>query len=134
MPGKANRTTARTPKLTFFCVGLTVSDRQRSVTWYTEKLGLDLVQDMGHWVTVGRRGGSGLIHLCQTSEVGIPEVPEAGIAGIELKFPGEFRAGCAALKARGVTFAEPPTKRSWGWSARVVDPDGNELTLMPSSQ
>jgi catechol 2,3-dioxygenase-like lactoylglutathione lyase family enzyme len=122
------------PRMEFFCVGLTVSDRRRSVAWYTEKLGLEVVQDMGHWVTVGRKGGSGLIHLCETTEVGIPERPEPGLAGIELKFPGDFRAGCAALRANGVTFAERPTKRSWGWSARVVDPDGNELTLMPSNQ
>lgn len=87
----------RIPKVKLFLIGLAVSDRQRSVTWYTEKLGLAVVQDLGHWVTVGRKAGSGLIHLCQTSEVGIPEKPEAGIAGIELKFPGDFRADCAAL-------------------------------------
>jgi catechol 2,3-dioxygenase-like lactoylglutathione lyase family enzyme len=131
-PKKA--TASRIPKLTFFCVGLVVSDRKKSVTWYTQKLGLELVQDMGHWVTVGRAGGSGLIHLCQTSEVGIPEVPEPGIAGIELKFPGDFRAGCAALRANGVKFSTPPTKEAWGWYASVVDPDGNQITLMPEDQ
>jgi catechol 2,3-dioxygenase-like lactoylglutathione lyase family enzyme len=134
MPPRKSKASPRIPKLNFFCVGLVVSDRTRSVAWYTQQLGLDLIQDMGHWVTVGRKGGAGLIHLCQTSEVGIPEVPEPGIAGIELKFPGNFKIGCAALEANGVTFAERPTKRSWGWSARVVDPDGNELTLMPASQ
>ncbi|MGP8072309.1 MAG: VOC family protein [Thermoplasmata archaeon] len=134
MAAKKSRKSPRVPKLDFFCIGLVVSDRKKSVAWYTEKLGLDLVQDLGHWVTVGRKGGSGLIHLCQTSEVGIPEVPEPGIAGIELKFPGNFEAGCASLKAHGVRFSTPPTKRPWGWYAGVVDPDGNQLTLMPADQ
>jgi catechol 2,3-dioxygenase-like lactoylglutathione lyase family enzyme len=124
----------RIPKLTLFCVGLVVSNRKKSVAWYTQKLGLELVQDMGHWVTVGQKGGSGLIHLCQTSEVGIPEVPEPGVAGIELKFPGDFEAGCAALRAHGVKFSTPPKKEAWGWYAGVVDPDGNQLTLMPANQ
>jgi catechol 2,3-dioxygenase-like lactoylglutathione lyase family enzyme len=134
MTVKKSTKAPRIPKLNFFCIGLVVSDRVRSVEWYTQKLGLDLVQDMGHWVTVGRRGGSGLIHLCQTSEVGIPEVPEPGNAGIELKFPGDFKAGCAALKANGVKFSHPPRKEKWGWWAGVVDPDENRLTLMPASQ
>ena len=124
----------RIPKVPFFCVGLVVADRQKSVVWYTQKLGLDVVQDLGHWVTVGRKGGSGLIHLCQTSEVGISAAPEPGNAGIELKFPGDFRSGCAALKANGVKFSHRPTKEVWGWWAGVVDPDGNRLTLMPASQ
>ncbi len=134
MPRSKKPRSPRIPKVAFFSTTLVVADRRRSVAWYTETLGLDLVQDMGHWVTVGRKGGGGLIHLCETSEVGIPERPEPGIAGIELKFPGDFRAGCAALKARGVRFASPPTKRPWGWFAGIVDPDGHQLTIMPASQ
>jgi catechol 2,3-dioxygenase-like lactoylglutathione lyase family enzyme len=134
MTAKKGSKTVRIPKLKMFSTTVVVADRKRSVAWYTDRLGLDLVQDMGHWVTVGRKGGSGLIHLCQTSEVGIPEAPEPGNAGIELKFPGDFRAGCAKLKANGVKFSHPPHKEAWGWWAGVEDPDGNRLTLMPSSQ
>jgi catechol 2,3-dioxygenase-like lactoylglutathione lyase family enzyme len=134
MTAKKSAKSRRIPKLTLFSTTVVVADRTKSVAWYTEKLGLDLVQDMGHWVTVGRKGGSGLIHLCETAEVGIPEAPEPGNAGIELKFPGDFRAGCARLKANGVKFSHPPTKRPWGWFASVVDPDGNQLTIMPASQ
>ena len=95
---------------------------------------LDIVQDMGHWVTVGRMGQNGLIHLCQTSEIGIPERPEPGLAGIELNLPGDFQVGCAALEANGVKFRKHPTKESWGRWAGILDPDGNELTLMPENQ
>lgn len=126
---------ARTlPKAMFFSVAVVVSDRRKSVEWYTKNLGLDLVQDLGHWVTVGRKGRPGLIHLCQTSEIGMPDRPEPGLTGIELNLPGDFRAACAALEANGVKFRKGPTKESWGWWAGVLDPDGNEITLMPADQ
>lgn len=122
------------PKAVFFSVAVVVSDRKKSVAWYTTKLGLDLVQDLGHWVTVGRKDLPGLIHLCQTSEIGLEERPEPGLTGIELNLPGDFEAACAALKANGVAFRKGPTKESWGWWAGVLDPDGNEITFMPTEQ
>jgi catechol 2,3-dioxygenase-like lactoylglutathione lyase family enzyme len=122
------------PTATFFSVAIVVSDRKKSVEWYTRNLGLDLVQDMGHWVTVGRKGIPGLIHLCQTSEVGIADGPEPGLTGIELKLPGDFQAACAALAANGVKFRKGPVKSAFGWWAGILDPDGNELTLMPADQ
>jgi catechol 2,3-dioxygenase-like lactoylglutathione lyase family enzyme len=122
------------PKAMVFSVAVVVSDRSRSVKWYTEKLGLDLVQDLGHWVTVGRRGTGGLLHLCQWSEFDKSAVPETGNLGINLHVPGDFEGACAAYLANGVEFARPPTKESWGWWARVRDPDGVEITLMPADQ
>lgn len=122
------------PRATVFSVAVVVSDRKRSVEWYTRKLGLDVIQEMGHWVTVGRRGEGGLLHLCQWSEFEPGAVPETGNLGINLHLPGDFEAACEALKSRGVEFARPPTKESWGWWARVRDPDGVELTLTPADQ
>lgn len=133
MPAAHSKPVSRLPRARFFSVAVVVSDRKRSVDWYTQNLGLDLVQDMGHWVTVGRADGSGLIHLCQTSEIGLDERPEPGLTGIELNLPGDFRAACAALEANGVKFRKGPTKEAWGWWAGVLDPDGNELTLMPET-
>lgn len=122
------------PKATVFSVAVVVSDRARSVRWYTEKLGLDLVQNMGHWVTVGRKGEGGLLHLCQWSEFDCSAVPEKGNLGINLHVPGDFEAACAALRENGIEFARPPIKEAWGWWARIRDPDGVEITLMPSGQ
>lgn len=132
MPSPEPPKAGAVPKATFFSVAVVVSDRKRSVEWYTRNLGLDLVQDMGHWVTVGRKGLPGLIHLCQTSEVGLPDRPEPGLTGIELNLPGDFPAACAALEANGVKFRKGATKAEWGWWAGVLDPDGNEITLMPA--
>jgi catechol 2,3-dioxygenase-like lactoylglutathione lyase family enzyme len=132
VPAKSASSASPLPRAEFFSVAVVVADRPRSVEWYTKRLGLDLVQDLEHWVTVGRKGRPGLIHLCQTSEVGMSERPEPGLSGIELKLPGDFRAACAALAANGVTFRQGPTQEEWGWWAGVIDPDGNEITLVPA--
>jgi catechol 2,3-dioxygenase-like lactoylglutathione lyase family enzyme len=108
-----------------------VSDRARSVEWYTRRLGLDLLEDSGHWVTVGRSGVNGAIHLCQSSD--LPDLAlEPGDTGIDLKLPGRFESACAALRAKGVRFSRRPTVRPWGRYAKVVDPDGNEFRLTPA--
>jgi catechol 2,3-dioxygenase-like lactoylglutathione lyase family enzyme len=107
-----------------------VSDRARSVEWYTNALGLDLVESDGHWVTVGTRRLNGTLHLCQYSD--LPDLAlEPGETGIDLRLAGDFRAECARLATRGVRFAVPPTKRPWGWYAKVEDPDGNRIRLTP---
>ena len=108
-----------------------VSDRARSIDWYTRGLGLQLIDSEGHWVTVGQRGTNGVIHLCRASD--LPDLAlEPGETGIDLQLPGEFEVVCRVLAGRGVTFSRAPTRRPWGWYAKVVDPDGNELRLTPA--
>ncbi len=122
---------AKLPKIEFSSVAVVVSDRKRSVEWYTRTLGLEVIRSNEHWVTVGRKGKAGALHLCQTSEFD-PSIPlEKGNTGIALTVPGDFAAGCAALAANGVRFAQPPTKEEWGSYATIEDPDGNEITLHP---
>ena len=131
MPNRASP--PKVPKATFSSVAVVVSDKQRSLAWYTTKFGLDLIDRADHWVTVGRRGRPGVLHLCQTSDYD-PSVPaEKGNTGICFHLPGDFEKACAALAANGVTFSSPPTKEEWGWGAVVADPDGNEIYLSPGS-
>jgi len=119
------------PAPRFSSVAVVVADRQRSVAWYTQKFGLERVADDGHWQTVGKKGGTALLHLCQVSEFD-PKAPlEPGNSGIAFTLPGDFVKACAALEARGVKFSSPPTKYDWGWGATVRDPDGNEIYLAP---
>jgi predicted enzyme related to lactoylglutathione lyase len=129
---KGHSPKAGIPRVTIFAATVIVADRGRSVEYYTSNLGLDVVQDLGHWVTVGRKGSNGLIHLCQGSEIGFPLEP--GNVGITIHVPGDFVKSCAALEKNGVKFVRPPKKESWGWWARITDPDGNELTLNPAEQ
>jgi catechol 2,3-dioxygenase-like lactoylglutathione lyase family enzyme len=127
-PRKAAR---RLPKTTFHSVAVLVSDIERSLAWYTKTFGLEVLEQSGEWVTVGRKGHGGALHLCTITEFDPDFSLEPGESGIQFDVPGDFRHACATLKANGVRFVTPPTKRPWGWYARVADPDGNELRLNP---
>jgi catechol 2,3-dioxygenase-like lactoylglutathione lyase family enzyme len=127
MPAKSK--SARLPKSTFSSVAVVVSDRKKSLEWYTKTLGLDAVTRMDHWVTVGRKSHERVLQLCPTSEYD-PSIPlEQGNTGINLHIPGDFFRACVALKANGVKFSSRPKKEEWGSYAAVEDPDGNEITL-----
>ena len=123
---------ARAPSPYFASVAVVVSDRRKALEWYTERLGLDLISSDEHWVTVGRKGRDGVLHLCQTTEYDPKGELEPGNTGIMLRLPGkDFPAGCEAIRARGVAFAHEPEHADWGWWASIRDPDGNELSLVP---
>lgn len=124
-----NPETNQHPDLYFFATTIMVSNRQQSVKWYTEKLGFEVIQDLGHWVTVGHKGVNGLLHLCQGSEIGEDLSP--GNQGITFHVRGDFAKHVAELKRSGVTLDAPVTKRPWGMFARIADPDGNVITLNP---
>ncbi|MGP8078711.1 MAG: VOC family protein [Thermoplasmata archaeon] len=134
MPPKRSRPSspAPAPAPYFASIAVVVSDRRRAQEWYTKKLGLDLIDSEDHWVTVGRTGKDGVLHLCQTTEFDASGTLEPGNSGIQLRLPGkDFEESCQALKGRGVEFAREPEKAEWGWWAVVRDPDGNEHMLAP---
>jgi len=129
MPGKKDSRSPARPDLYLFATTIMVSDRKRSVDWYTGKLGFEVIQDLGHWVTVGHAGSTGLLHLCQGSEIGEDLSP--GNQGITFHVRGDFEKKVAQLRRKGVRLDAPVTKRSWGMYARIMDPDGNVITLNP---
>jgi len=129
MPAKDKTESHGPPDLYFFATTIMVSDRNRSVDWYTSKLGFVVIQDMGHWVTVGHKGMNGLIHLCQGSEINEDLSP--GNQGITFHVRGDFEKAVAELERKGVRLDAPVTKRPWGMYARIADPDGNVITLNP---
>lgn len=134
MPAKKSKTPNKPqpPRPHFASVAVVVSDAKQALQWYTSNLGLDVIDQDDHWITVGTKGRAGVLHLCQPSQ-GDPRTQlEPGNSGILLLLGTKsFEKDCAALKARGVEFAEEPTKTSWGTYAVVRDPDGNEHMLMP---
>ena len=134
MAAKPSNKSSAGPPPYFASVAVVVSDTRKARDWYASKLGLDVIDDGDHWITVGRKGKGGKLHLCLVSEAGPGQSLEPGNSGILLALPGkDFRAGCAALKARGVEFAVEPTTESWGTYAMIRDPDGNEHCLMPDA-
>ena len=124
---------AKTSRPVFASIALVVSDRKKAVEWYTEKLGLDLTTSEDHWITVGRKGHEGEIHLSRNLDYD----PKGELEPREFWRHAPARRGfwtsCAALKSNGVTFFVGPVKESWGWYAGVRDPDGNELWLAPEA-
>jgi len=129
MAPKTPKASTVTPR--FMSVAVVVADRKKAVEWYTQKFGLERVADSDHWQTVGAKGGSGVLHLCQVSEFDPKATLEPGNSGIAFTLPGDFVKSCAALEARGVEFVSPPTKYDWSWGATVRDLDGNEIYLAP---
>ena len=113
-------------------VAVVVQSREAAKRWYTEKLGLTILTDMGHWVTVGRKDDGGAIHLCQVDEAPPGTSLEPGNSGILLVVPGTIQQAYRVLSRRGVEFEGPPEERPWGWDATIRDPDGNTMLLMPS--
>lgn len=113
-------------------VAVVVTSREAAKRWYTEKLGLTILTDMGHWVTVGRKDEGGAIHLCQLDEAPPGTTMEPGNSGILLVVPGTLQHAYDVLRRRGVEFEGPPEERPGGWDATIRDPDGNALVLMPS--
>ena len=114
-------------------VPIVVSDREASKKWYTEKLGLVLIDNQDHWVTVGGKDEGTVLHLCQASENMPKPIPmEPGPSGIVIAIPGDFLAECQKLKERGVEFSHPPENAPWGWYATIRNPDGNEHYLAPA--
>jgi catechol 2,3-dioxygenase-like lactoylglutathione lyase family enzyme len=127
----AKKPPRRLPRATFHSVAVIVADVERSLAWYTRNFGLDVIEQDGEWVTVGRKGRDGTLHLCTIPEFDRSFSLEPGESGIQFDLPGDFRSSCAALQANGVRFVKPPTKRPWGWYAKIADPDGNEIRLNP---
>jgi catechol 2,3-dioxygenase-like lactoylglutathione lyase family enzyme len=66
-PMPAKGASAPRPRPSFHSVAVVVSNRRASLEWYTKNFGLDVVQQVagqdGHWVTVGRKGHDGTLHL-----------------------------------------------------------------------
>ena len=111
-------------------VGVPVSNQDTALKFWTEAVGMKVVTDQPfnekqRWIELKIPG----------AETGLaPFTPE----GHEDRI-GEFQsisfwcddvfATAAALKQKGVVFAQDPKKEQWGTSAIFKDPDGNMYVL-----
>ena len=122
-------------------VSVFVSDQDRALGFYVDKLGLEKRRDdpMGpgapRWIEVAPPGSQTGIVLYQPTE-GMPgastyEHARASIGTFTTfilnveDMNGTYRE----LSARGVEFPDPPAQQGWGWWATVKDPDGNVIGL-----
>ena len=109
---------------------ISVSDQDRALAFYTEKLGFRILTDqqMGgtqRWIELSIPGAeTGLVLFT-------PEGHENRIGtftGISLVCDDVQRT-YDELSARGVEFKGPPAKQAWGAFVIMKDPDGNEFVL-----
>jgi len=124
-------------------VSIFVLDQDRAVSFYTQKLGLQIRSDskMGdfRWVTVAPKNQPDM------ELVLLPIVPGPMLDAADAKqfrelvskgvfCPGVFetddvRADYEELKKKGVEFKSPPTERHYGIEAVVKDDSGNWFSL-----
>lgn len=106
-----------------------VSDMDRAIAFYTDAVGLRLIQRVGTtWAEID--AGEGLIIGLHPANP--PQTAAAGVAGsinIELRVTVPMEEVIAALSARGVTFDGPIKEYDAVRIASFSDPDGNAILL-----
>jgi predicted enzyme related to lactoylglutathione lyase len=123
-----------------------VHDQDEALAFYTEKLGLELREDvtvpeMGNfrWLTVGVPGQPD-VAITLMAVPGPPVFDEqtqeqvkalvAKGAATGLFFATEnCQASYEELKSRGVEFQQPPTEQPYGVDAGFRDPSGNHMRM-----
>jgi catechol 2,3-dioxygenase-like lactoylglutathione lyase family enzyme len=128
-------------------VNVWVHDQDAALAFYTEKLGLELrddvtVPELGNfrWLTVGVPGQED-VALALMAVPGPPVFDDetreqirslvAKGAALGLFFTtDDCRATYEELRARGVEFQEEPTDRPYGVDAAFRDPSGNSARLV----
>ena len=127
-------------------VNVWAHDQDDALKFYTEKLGLELREDvtvaeMGNfrWLTVGVPGQPD-VALALMAVPGPPvfdaETRDAlmtivakGAAGGLFFTTDDCRTSYEELKARGVEFLQEPTEQPYGIDAGFRDPSGNQIRM-----
>jgi predicted enzyme related to lactoylglutathione lyase len=111
-------------------LGICVSNQDRAIQFYTDKLGFTLKRDSPfengqRWVELEIPGSqTGIVLFTpKGQEDRIGSFVHTSLACDDLE------ATYQAYKAKGVEFTAPPTKQFWGSFAMFKDPDGNSFVL-----
>jgi predicted enzyme related to lactoylglutathione lyase len=121
---------------TISSVSVMVSDQDRSLAFYRDKLGFELQMDapMGQsrWIQLAPSGAQTSLILSKPTPDMPPEVYErskAMVGGFANFIFGvdDIQATYQELSARGVEFEDKPAQQPWGWWASIKDPDGNVI-------
>jgi predicted enzyme related to lactoylglutathione lyase len=125
---------------------LWVHDQDQALAFYTQKLGMELRQDVTlpeldnfRWVTVAPPGQEE-VEIVLMAIPGPPvmdpdtanqvrDLMGKGFAGTVFLTTDDCRASYEELKGRGVEFTEEPEERPYGLDAGFRDPSGNSFRL-----
>jgi catechol 2,3-dioxygenase-like lactoylglutathione lyase family enzyme len=132
--------------------GVWVTDQDEALAFYTEKLGLELREDvtvpeMGNfrWLSVGVPGQED-VAITLLAIPGPPVFDEetsgqlkelvakgAGSSGLFFQ-TDDIQSAYEELKGRGVEFTQEPTEQPYGVDTGFRDPAGNQMRLAQMSQ
>jgi catechol 2,3-dioxygenase-like lactoylglutathione lyase family enzyme len=131
-------------------VNVWVHDQEEALAFYTEKLGMEVREDVTvpemdnfRWLTVGVPGQDD-VALALMAVPGPPVFDDETRAAIEtlvakgaaggLFFATEdCRATFEELRAKGVEFSQEPTEQIYGIDAGFRDPSGNQMRMAQRS-
>src|SRR4051812_34589000 len=111
-------------------VAVYVEDQQRSLDFYTQKLGFEVRRNesmgpRGNWIEVAPVGARSCLVI----------YPRSLMANWKELKPSvvfqcaDVEATCKEFTSRGVQITDGPKEMAWGTYAKFVDPDGNEFLL-----
>lgn len=124
-----------------------VTDQDEALAFYTEKLGLEVREDVSlpefggfRWLTVGVPGQEE-VSITLLAIPGPPVFDEATKKLVEELVakgasPGvmfgtdDVRGTFEELRAKGVEFTEEPTEQPYGIDAGIRDPSGNHMRIV----
>jgi len=120
--------------------GVFVNDQQAALDFYTEKLGLEKIQDEPYgegtrWITVSPTGSRIMIAL-EKAERDYEKalVGRSEGAPVLVLSTDDIHATYERLRERGVRFLEEPVRYPWGGiGARFLDQDGSPIFLQQES-
>lgn len=127
------------PYLRLHFVSVYVSDQERSLRFFVDKLGFRVVADArfasgNRWVEVGPPDGTAVLALVLPVH-GLNEDHLVGRSGLVTFLCEDVEAKYREWSARGVHFPVPPQIQAWGGTfCRFVDPDGNFFGLAGFSE
>jgi catechol 2,3-dioxygenase-like lactoylglutathione lyase family enzyme len=106
-----------------------VTDQDRAIAFYTEKLGFRVVtdqpfNDMQRWVELGIAGADTRIVLFRFGD----NLKPGGQMNITF-WTDDVEATARELKDKGVEFVMEPKRENWGTAAAFKDLDGNTFLL-----
>ncbi|MEO6572304.1 MAG: VOC family protein, partial [Polyangiaceae bacterium] len=116
-----------TDKMRFEGLTLTVESVQRSIDFYSGKLGLKVEWNSVPAFAMMRLGAGtiGLLAMAEAQKEGVELSTPLQKAAIHVEFTTDDLDGLyEELKAKGVEFHQPPHDEPWERSMTAYDPDG----------
>ena len=120
-------------------IGVFVNDQQAALDFYTDRLGLEKIQDEPYgegsrWITVSPVG-SGTRIVLKKAEKEHEKAMVGNSAGAPVLTLGtdDIHTAYERLKERGVRFLGEPYRYPWGIGALLLDQDGSPILLQQES-